>query len=1440
MAAVTAGIVGSVLVATTTPAYAAGPWFVSTTGNDANTCLSPASPCRNINGALAKPGFVPGDTINVAAGTYLSQRPSITKAVNIVGAGAATTIINASATQAAPASTVTVNIPNASPNKAVTISGVTITGGWAPSFGGGGIAHFSGNLTVTDSVVTGNTAGGVANTVGGGGIFALGQVFGTTTPLTLTRVTVSNNKTVLFGATAFPGGGIYTTGSTTITDSTITGNTATGATAAALGGGVYVNRLVASDNGVLTVGNTSITSNTSAFGGGVTVAPASTANVTGGSISSNTAISGGGLYVLGVGNLVPNVSGSASLAGTTVSLNTANGGAILNGGNGGGIFSSGTLNVSAGATLSGNRALATSTAGSAATGWGGAIYMGPVAAGDKPVATINDSTLSGGGQTANALVGGGIAQAGNVFNAANTTPAVLTASRDTFSGNVAAFGAGAYLGAVATVNESTITGNVANNSSGIGGGLYIAKVPAAGASPAVIVDSTDVTLNSAATGAGIGVNSSSTLTLRNGSSVDHNNAAVFGGGLFNAGATTVTDSHVDLNTSGFQGGGVWNGSSVVADLPSVSATNSTVDGNSAASAGGGVIVAARASLTTNGGSISSNLATAAGGVYVAELGTATLDLTTISDNTANGSSGGGLLNSGTTSISRSLIAGNEAIFSSGNTGLGGAIYSGSNAAGSNVKLTLDRDTITDNTARTASALVTLSTGGGGATNLTSIRNSTIHDNHTLVGFSAIAPFHPMTIVSTDITDNDSPAGGSGGLFPLGGPIGVAGSIIAGNSGGNCSSAVVDGGHNLTDPGDATCGFPPASRVDPELGPLANNGGPTPTQLPDSTSPAINAIPPSSATGLNDAVSGTPVVLCAPASTDQRGTARPQGPTCDIGAVEADLSAPTVSGPASPVFVTGAPASYGYTSTGVPAPDLSVTGTLPTGVTFVDNGDGTGTLAGTPAAGTGGEHPVTIVGSNGVAPDFGLPVTVIVHEPAGINGPASDTYVVGELGGPNTFTTTGHPTASLSTSSELPGGVTFTDNADGTATITGTPADGEGGVYPITIEATNGIGATATFLFTLTVNEAPTVDGPDTATYTVGEAGGPDVFTTSGFPTASLSTDSVLPDGVTLVDNGDGTAALSGTPADGEGGVYAIEVTASNGVGTNATTTITLTVNEAPEITGPDEVRFVIGAPDSVGYSTSSYPVAELSASGALPPGVTFVDNGNGTGTLAGTATTAGTYVITISASNDVDPDATLEVTITVVPPVEITTTTLPSGSVGVQYNAQVLASGGAAPYAFQLVGGSLPAGLTLHSDGTITGTPTGPTGTSTFTVEVTDALDPPQTATQELSITIDRGPTTLTVQPVVLSTTGGPIKVTVGRVSARLTGGTPAVGLGGELITFKAGATTVCTAVTASDGTATCTMSPVNTLLVILNLGVTASYAGSPLWQPASGSGGLL
>ena len=126
------------------------------------------------------------------------------------------------------------------------------------------------------------------------------------------------------------------------------------------------------------------------------------------------------------------------------------------------------------------------------------------------------------------------------------------------------------------------------------------------------------------------------------------------------------------------------------------------------------------------------------------------------------------------------------------------------------------------------------------------------------------------------------------------------------------------------------------------------------------------------------------------------------------------------------------------------------------------------------------------------------------------------------------------------------------------------------------------------------------------------------MTTTGFPIPALSETGALPTGVTFVDNGDGTATLAGTPAAGTGGTYALTITAANGVLPDATQTFTLTVDQAPAITSADSTTFTTGTSGTFTVTTTGFPTPALSETGALPTGVTFVDNGDGTATLAGT------------------------------------------------------------------------------------------------------------------------------------------------------------------------------------------------------------------------------
>ncbi|OWK41907.1 Fibronectin type III domain protein [Fimbriiglobus ruber] len=472
--------------------------------------------------------------------------------------------------------------------------------------------------------------------------------------------------------------------------------------------------------------------------------------------------------------------------------------------------------------------------------------------------------------------------------------------------------------------------------------------------------------------------------------------------------------------------------------------------------------------------------------------------------------------------------------------------------------------------------------------------------------------------------------------------------------------------------------------------------------------------------------------------------------------------PTITSAATTTLTVGAAGTFTVaTGHDFPTATLTETGALPVGVTFHDNGDGTATLAGTPAAGVGGTFAVTITAANGVTPDATQTFTLTVDEAPSITSAATTTFITGVAG---TFTVaTGHDFPGATTLTEtgtLPSGVTFVDDGDGTATLGGTPAAGAGGTYTFTITAANGVTPNATQTFTLTVDEPPTITSAATTTFTTGAAGTFTVATEHDFPTATTLTETgALPSGVTFVDDGDGTATLAGTPAAGVGGTFALTITAANGVTPDATQTFTLTVDEAPSITSAAATTLTTGAAGAFTVTTAhDFPTATaLSESGTLPSGVTFVDNGDGTASLAGTpaAGAGGTYAFTITAANGVTPDATQAFTLTVdeAPPItSAAATTLTVGTAG----AFTVTTGHDFPTATTLTeSGTLPTGVTFVDNGdgiaTLAGTPAGGTGgTYAFTITAANGVTP--NATQTFTLTVDEAPsitsaaaTTLTV-----------------------------------------------------------------------------------------------
>ena len=172
-------------------------------------------------------------------------------------------------------------------------------------------------------------------------------------------------------------------------------------------------------------------------------------------------------------------------------------------------------------------------------------------------------------------------------------------------------------------------------------------------------------------------------------------------------------------------------------------------------------------------------------------------------------------------------------------------------------------------------------------------------------------------------------------------------------------------------------------------------------------------------------------------------------------------APTITSANNTTFDEGQAGSFTVTSTGPPTAALSETGALPTGVTFTDNGNGTATLAGTPAAGTRGSYADHHHGQQ-----RGEPQCHPVVHPHGGRGASLHLAELRDLhldtAGTFTPTATGKPTPTITEIGNLPTGVTFSGGV-----LSGTPT--QLGSFPILFTANNGVGGPVTQNFTLVVD-----------------------------------------------------------------------------------------------------------------------------------------------------------------------------------------------------------------------------------------------------------------------------------------------------------------------------------------------------------------------------------
>jgi hypothetical protein len=210
-----------------------------------------------------------------------------------------------------------------------------------------------------------------------------------------------------------------------------------------------------------------------------------------------------------------------------------------------------------------------------------------------------------------------------------------------------------------------------------------------------------------------------------------------------------------------------------------------------------------------------------------------------------------------------------------------------------------------------------------------------------------------------------------------------------------------------------------------------------------------------------------------------------------------------------------------------------------------------------------------------------------------------------------------------------------------------------GTFTYTVTATSTDGQTGTATITYTVVQPPAIISGTAATAVVGTAFS-FLVTATGSPSPALHYTGVLPPGLFFTDHGNGTATLAGTPT--IAGAFPLTLTADNGAAPAATQNFTLTVEGPPHIISPGIDTFTVGRAGLFTVTTQpGVPAGPITIrkSGTLPPGVLFHDNGNGTATLRGIPTTAGTYRLTLTTSNGVAPKATQTFTLLVKKPTAV-------------------------------------------------------------------------------------------------------------------------------------------------------------------------------------------
>ncbi len=332
------------------------------------------------------------------------------------------------------------------------------------------------------------------------------------------------------------------------------------------------------------------------------------------------------------------------------------------------------------------------------------------------------------------------------------------------------------------------------------------------------------------------------------------------------------------------------------------------------------------------------------------------------------------------------------------------------------------------------------------------------------------------------------------------------------------------------------------------------------------------------------------------------------------------------------------------------PTLSAVG-LPSGATFVNNGNGSGTFNFTPTFVQAGVYNVTFIASDGVLADSEV-VAITVNE-AGNQRPVLATIgprsvTEGATLNFNASATDADATIPTLSAVNLPAGATFVNNGNGTGTFNFVPNFTQAGVYNVTFIASDGTLADSEVV-AITVNEAGN-QRPVLATI------GPR-FTNEGvlltFNATATDADSTtptlaavnVPANATFVDNGNGSGTFNFTPNFTQAGVYNVTFIASDGTLADSEV-VAVTVleggNQRPVLAaiGPQLVTEGVNLNFNISAIDPDNTIPVLSAVNA-PAGATFVNNLDGTGTFNFTPNfaQAGIYNVTFIATDGVLADS---------------------------------------------------------------------------------------------------------------------------------------------------------------------------------------------------------